>query len=372
VRALQAGLRIEICPLPLVLYEVDRPSMITTTSRLRNWNRVVRAIDFSNQPRAWQDLTSVVAGRRAQEHVTNYGDYWMANDPQASLLRQIAHEPVNSADYATMLAEYAATLGATSYANALRALAVARSTAPRDSAPILMPALVADPIITASRPQTDALMLGALIDLSLDRIESATEAFFLAWKREPGLLSKGQLRFLQALSAHDMVTPAGARQILGVLMRNSCDLEELQILIPIMFRLALHARDMQAAICIIDRATVVDEQTYLTLVPATQIGTPNGSYASALDHFVRVGAGDGNGGFRHLRELKAALRGQLGVVVPITSLRQYVLSLARGSVVVDDTSALHVVSAPPVEKVPGNGAHPPPAPRGIRPVVARN
>lgn len=42
VRALQAGMRIEICPIPLYLYEVDRPSMASRTSRLHNAARVVR------------------------------------------------------------------------------------------------------------------------------------------------------------------------------------------------------------------------------------------------------------------------------------------------------------------------------------------
>ena len=117
-RALQAGMRIEICPLPLVLYEVGRPSMLTTTSRLRNWNRVARIIDPARNPEAWRDLVSLTAGRRATEHVNNYGEWWRGADPQSNLLRRIVQAPVDSADYAYLLQEYAVSQGATSYANA--------------------------------------------------------------------------------------------------------------------------------------------------------------------------------------------------------------------------------------------------------------
>ncbi len=110
VRALQAGLSIEICPLPLVLYETGRPSMLTTTSRLRNWNRIARAIDVSQQPAIWNDLVSTVAGIRAEEHNRNYGQWWKASSPHSSLLQRISTEPVDSVEYPALVREYAVAI----------------------------------------------------------------------------------------------------------------------------------------------------------------------------------------------------------------------------------------------------------------------
>lgn len=242
-RALQAGLRIEICPLPLVLYEVGRPSMLTTTSWPRNWNRVARTIDPTLRPDAWRDLISLTAGKRAMEHVNNYGEWWMGNDPQSNLLRRIAQSSIDSADYAFLLAEYAASLGATSYTNALAALATRRTSQPHATGAVVMPPLVARPQTPAPRQtEIDVLMLGGLIDLSTDNVSQAITTFLASWDREPCILSKPQLRFLRALSRHDELSAADAERVLGLLKQKSSELDELRTLVPVMFRLALRAR----------------------------------------------------------------------------------------------------------------------------------
>jgi glycosyltransferase involved in cell wall biosynthesis len=358
VRALQAGLRIEVCPLPLYLYEVDRPSMGNSTSRLRNWSRVARAVDLSKQPLVWRDFVSLCSGRQAQEHVDNYAAYQMRSGPRADLLERIAKQPVNSAAYATLLAEYSAVLGAAAYTNALHSLAAARSSCSGGPAPVLMPALAAWPI-TASlrRPQIDTLLLGASIDLSLGRVAQATDAFILTWEREPGFLSGGQLRFLRALACHDGLTAADARQVLDPLKRKSFDLDELRALVPVMFGLALRAHDTQAAIGIVGRALIVDEQTYHAADASVAEAISHGACISALDHFVRAGETQNDAGFSLLREIKAALHRQVGIDVPLTSLHQYVQSLAQdGTGQVDAMTGYAVAEASGAE-VHGNGTY---------------
>ena len=330
VRALAAGLRIEICPLPLYLYEVDRPGMANTTSRLRNWNRVARVIDLSKQPVAWQDLISLTTGRRAQEHTDNYALYRMANHTQSDLLQRIAHEPVDSVGYPALVAEYATVAGAVSYESALRTLITTRSVSPRDRNTVIMPALVTRPIAAVTHePEIDALMLGGLIDLSLGRVSDAINSFILTWEREPGPFSRAQERFLGALACHDKLTPTDAHHVLGLLSRQQFDLGQLQIVTPLMFRLSLVARDTELAIEIVDRATIVDEKTYLAAEPSVAGLITHGEFSSALDHFSRIGNGQDGVSLSMLRKIKATLHAQLRVDVPIASLRQYVQSLTQ-------------------------------------------
>jgi glycosyltransferase involved in cell wall biosynthesis len=355
-RALQAGMRIEICPLPLVLYEVGRPSMLTTTSRLRNWNRIARVVDPARNPEAWRDLVSLTAGRRAMEHVNNHGEWWIGNDPQSNLLRRIVRSPVDSADYAYQLQEYAANLGATSYAHALGALGASRSVEADATGGTVMPPLLHRAI--AAQPhqgELDALILGALIDLAAGNTHQATLTFLASWEREPGSLSNGQLRFLRALAREDPIMPHDAERVLDLLKQKSSGLDELRTLIPIIFRLALRAHDMQTAIAIIDRALVVDEQHYLAARPDAAEQVSAGVFKSALDHCIRCAEAVSHDSFPLLRELKSALQALMGVEIPIVSLRPYVTSLAQGHVATPATTA-----EPPVTAMPrsnGNGVH---------------
>jgi glycosyltransferase involved in cell wall biosynthesis len=355
-RALQAGMRIEICPLPLVLYEVGRPSMLTTTSRLRNWNRIARIVDPARNPEAWQDLVSLTAGRRAMEHVNNYGEWWISNDPQSELLRRIVQSPVDSADYAYRLQEYAANLGAASYANALGVLGASRSVEVGAAGGIVMPPLVYRATMTQPHQRDlDTLMLGALIDLSADNVHQAILTFLASWEREPGSLSNGQLRFLRALARQDSITPHDAERVLDLLKQKSSELDELRTLIPIMFRLALRARDMQIAIAIIDRALVVDEQNYLVVQPDAAEQVSSGVYKSALDHFNRCAGAVSNDSFPLLYELKSALQALMGVEIPIVSLRAYVMSLAQGHVATPAKTGEAPGTSKP--RSSGNGMH---------------
>jgi GT2 family glycosyltransferase len=364
IRASQAGLRIEVCPLPLYLYEVDRPSMANSTSRMRNWRRVARAVDLSKQPIVWRDLVSLCSGRQAQEHANNYAAHQMRTDPQAALLERIAQQPIDSAAYAALLAEYSAVLGAAAYTNALHALTAARSPGSGASGAVLMPAMVSRPVAaTARRPEIDSLLLGASIDLSLGRVAQATDALILTWEREPVLLSSGQLRFLRTLACHDGLTAADARRVLDPLKRKSFDLEELRASVPVMFCLALRAHDTQAAIGIVDRALIVDEQTYHAADASVAEAISNGACISALDHFVRTGETQNDAGFSLLREIKTALHRQVGIDVPLTSLHQYVLSLAEGGTAKDDDITRYAVAKTTGSETHGNGTHRRPASR---------
>lgn len=362
VRAVQAGLRIEICPLPLMLYEVGRPSMLTTTSRLRNWNRIARIVEPVKNRDAWCDLVSLIAGRRAMEHVNNYSEWWIGNDPQSDLLRRINQSPADSANYAYQLQAYAESQGATTYANALGALATSRSVAhePAGDA-IIMPALVQrQSAISSDSSDIDALMLGALVDLSTDNTRQATITFLAAWEREPGSLSTAQIRFLRALARHSNLASDEAESVLHVLKQKASELGELCILVPIMFRLALRTRDTTVAIALVDRAAVIDEQNYLADHPGAAEKVSSGVYMSALDHFIRSGEVDGDAEFPLLHDLKSALQAQFQVGIPITSLRAYVASLAPGRAASTIAVTNEPRSAPSNKgRTNGNGAHHP-------------
>jgi glycosyltransferase involved in cell wall biosynthesis len=332
IRAAQAGLRVEPCPLPLFLYEVDRPSMVTMTSRARNWNRVVKSIDLTRQPTAWADMLSLVTGQRCQEHIENFGRYREKIDPQAALLARMDAEAPSTASYAEMLGDFAQNIGAASFAKAARELAARRlARMDKGAEVILMPPLqrTAPNLCEPKKPDADPLVLGALIDLSLDRVEQAVDGLLLSWDHGPTQLTGPQLRLLRAIADHRELTAADAHRLLPPLLHGRFELADLDSLVPITFRLALRSRQLPIALSALDRAHVIDEALYLANNAEVSALVANGKYASSLDHFLRASDRDPSG-FQQMQTLGLALRAEMGANLPIASLRPYLVTLGGG------------------------------------------
>lgn len=331
-KAAQAGMRIEVCPLPLLLYETGRPSMISGTSRLRNWNRVLRAIDVAQQPRAWKDVVSVVAGSRAQEHNRNYFLWWMSQQPEAVLLHRIADEPVTTAAYAGLVQEYALARKAPAMADAMRILAAERAARSESVPPVLMPPLAPRTRAEAEpAAELDVVLLGALIDLSTGRLDDAITGFLRTWSREPEQQpTHGQVRFLKALVRDPALSAMQASTVLRVLEQKVLELDGLREMMPLMFRLALAARDATTALRCLEQARIVDETTYLASHPAVQDAVAAGDVSSGLAHWMHAGDSADPAAFPLLRALRVALQSALGVEVAIGSLRHYIGLLAQG------------------------------------------
>jgi GT2 family glycosyltransferase len=326
-RILQSGLSIEVCPLPLYLYEVDHSGMVACTSPLRNWNRIALAIDVTAKPEAWSDLVSMVAGRRAREHAQNFAEYKVATSLHKDVLRQLGDEPRQSVRYAELLSEYAASTGATAAMQAAHALAATRSKRPDDDSTAMMPLPVA--MTTVSRESEiaiEGLALGILIDLSFGRVAEAVSAFALLWERQGCLGSPALRRILLALANRRDLTSEQAGRVLILLKQRLFSQSELQPLVAVMFRFALRCQDMQAASALADRAIRADEEAYLRANQDVALAVSGGKFPAALDHFAYAGQKEGRPGFETVREIQQALQAHLGVDVPVTSLRQSIPS----------------------------------------------
>jgi hypothetical protein len=317
----------------------------------------VSAVDVTRQPAAWADFLSLAAGQRAKEHTDNFGAYRIRIDPQSDLLKRLNEEDVGTATYANLLAEFASNLGAAAYAQAARDLAVSRSARVEKAAePILMPPFLSAAAAErpAGQPYVDPLLLGALIDLSLDRVDQAVDALLLRWEREPTRLTGLQARLLQDLAAHPALRAADAERLLAPILRARLALADLETLLPVTFRLALRTRQMPLALSAVDRALAIDETNYLALNPEVATQIQAGAIASALDHFARVADRDATG-FTQMRALRAALHAETGANLPISSIRSYLVSL-KASADSHDGIAVPIDALPHVAVAKLNGS----------------
>jgi glycosyltransferase involved in cell wall biosynthesis len=69
IRAVQEGYRVEALPEPLYLYEVDRPSMVSSTPAMANLNRVLSVVDLTKEPSVWKDTIGCIAAQEANNGV---------------------------------------------------------------------------------------------------------------------------------------------------------------------------------------------------------------------------------------------------------------------------------------------------------------
>ena len=306
VRALQAGMQIEVCPLPLYLYEVDRPSMASSTSRLRNAERVVHALDLAKSKAAWEDLIALNAGRSALENMLNGTAYLRSIDPNAALLRQIAETDRASAEYATLVGKLADRLGAREYARAMHSLEQARRarTGQTENAASAVP-LVAD-VIPSAPPRVarlDMELMTALADLHFGRTAAAVAAFGLSFVRHGYRADVHHGRFIATLAESSAAEQTELRIMAGLLRKLRAQDAESANLAAAIFTIALRADDAELARSVAKRVFDAEDRSYLASNPDVAAAVENGGFPNGLAHFLRRGEEERRGGFVITRAL---------------------------------------------------------------------
>ncbi len=344
VRVLQSGGTVEVCPLPLYLYEVGRPSMISRTSQHRNFRRVAGAVDLAACPGRWADLVLLGSGRRASEHGDNLRGYLHRTSPNAALLQDLAGLVPASPAYAAKAAELAQALGAPGFARALAALAARRirQAAAAQAAQAARPDAVmdgaADGLLDAALEQLNAApnrrvaaeardphILGGLIDLEMGRVTDAVACFRLSVQRERRL-TRDQRRFLAALAAAPTPAPADLQPMAEALRRMSLPNLVGHGMAAPAFRILLRAGAAPLAHTVVQLVLQQDGAAYLAAHADVRDGI--GSSAEAgLRHFCEFGEGEGRSGFAPSLGLVAVLQEELGVAATLASLSAAVEAL---------------------------------------------
>ncbi len=325
VRALQQGAKLEICPVPLYLYEVGRPSMSSSTSKLRNWRRVAASVEIGCRSDAWADLVMLNAGQRAAAHSENFRIYARAVSAHGVLLAEIDALPAASPDHALKVAALAQRTGATSFARALLGLGRRRSLASvKDPAE----AAILDDVLLAPAPARtvhDQHMLAALVDLQLQRFGEAAANFRLSLERARVLTPEHQ-RVLSALVEDAELTPDEVRPFVEVLPRLvRLDPGNLR-LVPLVFRLALRAGLTSFARTLVAQSLEVDSARYLALHGDVR-SFAQGDLAASLRHYGAYGTVEARAGFELGNLLVAVLREELAVDSSVQGLAEIVAAL---------------------------------------------
>jgi hypothetical protein len=169
------------------------------------------------------------------------------------------------------------------------------------------------------------LTLEVLVDLSFGRVPEAIAALTSLLNRRVGIPAQEYWRLLADFANCTSLEPEQASQVLSLFRLKILDQSGSEQIIPAMISLALRSQDLHAAMELVNRAMIVDEQVYLGANPDVADAVATENFSSALDHFTHAGQEEGRSGFGTLSKVKDTLQAHLGVEVPITSLRQYIM-----------------------------------------------
>ncbi len=320
VRALQHGAKLEVCPVPLFLYEVGRPSMSSATSKMKNWRRVAGSVKVDAQPDAWADLAMLNAGQRAAEHTENFRIYFRSLNQQGELLNELDAMAPSSADYALKAAALARQVGAASFGRALLALGRRRSLASAEAGGVedTVEDAILLPVQTAPHLVCDQHIVAALVELQLGRLDEAYGSFRLSIERARALTLEHQ-RLLSILIEESNFTRDEIRPFIEALARlTRLDVSSLR-LGPIVFRLALRAGLLPFARRIAVQALAIDTGQYLDRY-GDVASVVNGDAQASLHHYVNFGASEGRAGYELSRLLVAVLWEDLAVKASLEEL----------------------------------------------------
>lgn len=302
VRALQRGAHIEISPQPLYLYEVDRPSMIGTTSAIRNTRRVVDAIDFGANSDAWRDLARLRAGQVAEERGANRLRWEMERHPHAQLVQQIVEPSLPLAQRLELLAEYARTIrspaAAAAFQEAVRRDASSAADGPLE--PVIVLAAARDRAAQRRERQHDRSW-EIQLDLAIGRQRQAIEQTMRLAGGRPSL-SDREWTVVREVARH-----IDDREALAALLQS---LSRLQVApqqkrkaLPTLFEIAAQTEDRPVMEAVFSTTVHADESAYLVRYGDVAKAVAAGTVPDGLTHYRNWGMQEGRKGFEASTEI---------------------------------------------------------------------
>jgi glycosyltransferase involved in cell wall biosynthesis len=328
-RALQIGCRIEICPLPLYLYEVDRPSMVSSTSATRNYKRVVDAIDFSENAAAWSDLAHLNTGKIALERGRARKTYMQSNDPNAAILSAIDSSASPQA-LLRHLAEYAYSLESPGIERAFRQAAELQAEGANsklalggdqdDGVLMLRHFLCAGNDEGAKTSLTDVRSIEMLHSSPVkfaNRVcrDLATSKFVAS----PVIV---KLRLLMGVTLPNQ----NVREILDTIIECETMKQELPLLLEAVLIFALQIKDVEVSSRSLAHLIQIDGEEYLRLNVDVAEAVANRSIASPLVHYIEFGFAEKRSGFDRVESVLKILK----VLRGLDLLPSQLVALAEG------------------------------------------
>ena len=319
LRSLQEGATLQIVPRALYLYEVGRPSMISNTSAMQNYQRILDAIDLSKNHAEWRDFIELFTGREALMNSLNRVEWEYRSDPLSAHLVPLRTSNNATSEYAEILATYAEAIGAPNLAQAWRASTKSDQRSPvqgmaldnKQDEPIRLisrqDVQVSQPAVASGLTFEDA---GILLDLSMRRAEKAAAhlADLLVRRQVIDLTLAELVRETVRQAGNDLGSEA-YRALLDRLLESKIQPEHQISVATSAILIAQGHSDKRTIHQIIEALFRADEADYFQAHPEVQqMVKVEKRFVSGLHHYKEHGLIEGEEGYQRLFALCAEMR----------------------------------------------------------------
>jgi glycosyltransferase involved in cell wall biosynthesis/GT2 family glycosyltransferase len=297
VRALQAGAHIQIVPLPLYLYEVGKPSMLSTTSRVANTARVMEVIDVTRNIEQWRDSLEVVAGAEASEVQRHSSARKVSDSPHGDVIKQVIDAP-DAPARTTALGAYANLIGAphiaAAWASALEQPDNQSASLDRSVRTFRRTGAVVPPSTAAANEIKLAAELAGLIRIG--RYDDAARELMSAIAFS-GELSETMIEFSYLIGSGGVRAPEVAKELMARLMAAYVDEEREVEAHGAVGWLAFSAGIFDQADASVGQIEALESDAYVRSYSDLAAEFAQGNVHRALDHFRDYGFAEGRTGF---------------------------------------------------------------------------
>lgn len=320
LRMLQAGMRLEIVPRPLYLYEVGRPSMLSRTSMVRNFRRCYDACRLPADGAAARDLLSLSLGKKVGTDAHNRLWWQYSLSPTSALRHQAMAQGLAREDMLALLIKLAMAEGnprmALAFAEDLRCGAAPAAAAdealfaPIASAPASQSGSQSGlPSASPSAPRIyDARLADIKLEAELGRAAIALDKLVALATAARALPAEFCAVALSVLRRCEPQRAQGQCRELGAALAGK-RLPRDQVLQGRVLLAALEYLSGGAApAALLGEIVAADEQAYLAMHADVARAVEAGSLARGVEHYAAFGLSEGRAGFAALGQVASVLQ----------------------------------------------------------------
>lgn len=303
VRALQQSAKIEIVPLPLYLYEVGKPSMVSGTSRVANKRRIFDALDIDQNSNAWRDAVELGAGVECLNDQQNFLNWRTSISPHRELIQRVIETRGQISEHVLALAEYAQAIGASRIAAAWK-LALQPSERNNDICQQQKPLRGTKPTRQAQNSNQGEVELATELAglLKLGRVQEAIDATTESIKRT-NEISETIVEFAFLIASVDGLRSESIQSLIDHLSDAFIDESLSMRLRGAIASLAISGGMFDFAKTEIAEIDRTESRAYIDKYPDLQAAFGTDALERALRHYHQHGEAEGREGFPILRRL---------------------------------------------------------------------
>lgn len=322
VRVAQMGGSITVVPEPLYLYEVGRPSMVSSTMRLTNKLRVLEHIDFTKDSQHWRDAVEVAAGHQTVEEQLNHFKWTTSISNSKNYIEAVVGTTGSILDHVRSLIHYARSNDLSyitqAWERAEDALGKRAEAQAKPSARRLAKSHL-NALRTAVKNE-GTLVADMALSLKVGRPDEALEFLILDIEKH-GRINDFHVEAAFSFAALDLSNTVAAKRLIEILQDSPADLDLHSKIRGAIVAISVSADLLGEGLDALNDLLRTESEEYLIHNPDVASAFKDEPVGNALIHYMSHGLQEHRRGFEVAARISDAVSKRLRRLVGIADLR---------------------------------------------------